>query len=89
MTDTDALAGDTITDTADCPAGKVVLGGGSQLTIGPGGFGNTGPRFYISTSRAIDADTWQVTLNVVSAFSGTNGTTQDDATVAAQVICTV
>ncbi len=79
----------TVTDTTDCPAGKVVLGGGYQLTIGTGGFGNTGPRFYVTESRAVDADTWQVSLFVWSTFGGTNGTTQDDATVAAQVICTV
>ena len=87
MTDGDVLAGDVVTDTTDCPAGKVVLGGGHQVSIGNGGTSGIGPRFFLSESRALDGDTWQVSITALSDFTG-NGN-QDEATVTAQVICSV
>ncbi len=74
-----------MTDTTDCPAGKVVLGGGSQVSVGNGGDTFGAARFYLSESRAIDADTWQVSITALSEFGG-NGN-QDDATVTAHVVC--
>jgi hypothetical protein len=75
-----------VTDTTDCPAGKVVLGGGSQVAVGAGGNTFGAARFFVSDSRAIDADTWQVSLTALSEFGGSGG--QDDATVTAHVVCT-
>ena len=85
VTDGDVLAGDVVTDTTDCPAGKVVLGGGEQVAVGNGGSTFGAPRFYVSESRALDADTWQVSVVALSEFSG-NGN-QDEATVTAHVVC--
>ena len=53
--------------------------------MGSGGSTFGAARFYVSDSRAIDADTWQVSLVALSEFGGNN--TQDDATVTAHVVC--
>ena len=54
-----------------------MLGGGHQVSIGNGGASGIGPRFFLSESRALDGDTWQVSITALSEFTG-NGN-QDEA----------
>jgi Collagen triple helix repeat (20 copies) len=85
--DSDVLEGDVVTDTADCPVGTTLLSGGSQVAVGSGAATNQGgARFYEVGSRAIDADTWEVSIQALSDFGGSGS--QDDATVTAYVVCT-
>ena len=51
-----AAAGTSVTGTVDCPAGRVLLGGGATATTNQTG---NSSRFALRTSAPVDADAWR------------------------------
>jgi hypothetical protein len=75
--------GTTFSDTASCPAGKVLLGGGAALTSSSGTYAQSLNRVDLVASYASAAGTWTATALIRSNF-----VTQSSATVTAYAVCT-
>jgi hypothetical protein len=76
-TSTNAGQGTTVSSTATCPSGKVLLGGGGEVTTGQSG------RAALLASGPTSTTTWRATAVVTQNLSGGN-----TATVTAFAICT-
>jgi hypothetical protein len=75
--------GSTFSDTASCPAGTVLLGGGAALTSGGGTYNQSLGRAVLIASYASAADTWTATMVIRQNF-----VPQSDVTVTAHAVCT-
>ena len=70
----------TVVTTVDCPAGKLLLGGGGTVTTSNGASLN---RVAVQASAPLDADTWRVVGIVLTTLTGSQ-----TMTVQAKAICT-
>jgi hypothetical protein len=71
-----------VSDTASCPAGKVLLGGGATLTS-TASYGNGLGRVDVVASYPSGSTTWTATMLIRSNFSAAS-----NATITAYAICT-
>jgi hypothetical protein len=81
-----AAAGNTqglqFSDTATCPVGEVMLGGGARLTS-TASYGNGLGRVDTVASYPSGATTWTATMLIRSNFAAAS-----NATITAYVVCT-
>jgi hypothetical protein len=75
-----APAGTTVTGTVDCPAGRVLLGGGATATTNQT---SNSARFALQSSAPVDADTWRGIAVVTTTLAGGQA-----VTVRPYAICT-
>jgi hypothetical protein len=62
-----AAVGTTVVATVNCPAGKLLLGGGGTVTTSNGA---NVQRVMLQSSAPLDADTWRVVGVVLTALTG-------------------
>jgi len=74
-------AGTLVSDTATCPSGKVLLGGGARLSS-TASFGQGLNRVDLIASYASGASTWTATMVIRSNFAAAS-----NATITAYAVC--
>ncbi|HEY7536924.1 MAG TPA: hypothetical protein VH721_02955 [Gaiellaceae bacterium] len=73
--------GETFSDTASCPAGTVLLGGGAVLTS-TASFGQGLNRVSVTQSYPSDPSTWTATVVITQNFAAAS-----NATITAYALC--
>jgi hypothetical protein len=75
-------AGTTVSDTASCPGGSVLLGGGARLTSASGTYAQSLGRVAIVESYASGPTTWTASMVVTQNFAAASS-----ATITAYAVC--